>query len=179
MLACSTSPKESPHPGAASVVPGPEDLAYVLYTSGSTGEPKGVAVEHRAIVRLVRDTDYVSIGPEDRLAHVSHPSFDATTFEVWGALLNGASIVILDSDTVLEPPRLACELRARGVTELFLTTALFNAVADEEPGAFRTLRTVMFGGEAVDPSSLLNVVAALAKLTKGVPIDPASGAILA
>jgi amino acid adenylation domain-containing protein len=140
--------------------PGPEDLAYVLYTSGSTGRPKGVAVEHRAVVRLVRDTDYVSIGPGDRVAHVSHPSFDATTFEVWGALLNGATVVILDSDTALEPPRLARELRARGVTELFLTTALFNAVADEVPDAFRTVRTVMFGGEAVDPARVRKVLAA-------------------
>jgi amino acid adenylation domain-containing protein len=145
-------------PAMSAQAPGPEDLAYVLYTSGSTGRPKGVAVEHRAVVRLVRDTDYVSIGPGDRVAHVSHPSFDATTFEVWGALLNGASAVILDSDIVLEPPRLACELHARGVTELFLTTALFNAVADEVPDAFRTVRTVMFGGEAVDPARVRKVL---------------------
>ena len=145
---------------APATAPGAGDLAYVLYTSGSTGTPKGVAIEHRAVVRLVRDTDYVTIGPGDRVAHVSHPSFDATTFEVWGALLNGAATVILDSDTVLEPPRLARELRARGVTELFLTTALFNAVADEVPTAFRSLRTVMFGGEAVDPARVRKVLAA-------------------
>lgn len=147
-------------PALPARVPGPDDLAYVLYTSGSTGRPKGVAVDHRAVVRLVRDTDYISIGPSDRVAHVSNPSFDATTFEVWGALLNGAVVVILDSDTALEPPRLARELRAKGITELFLTTALFNAVADEAPDAFRTLRTVMFGGEAVDPERVRKVLAA-------------------
>ncbi|HET6361214.1 MAG TPA: amino acid adenylation domain-containing protein [Gemmatimonadota bacterium] len=162
VLTSSTDPHDPPYrgPTGAARSPGPEDLAYVLYTSGSTGRPKGVAVEHRAVVRLVRDTDYVSIRPGDRLAHVSHPSFDATTFEVWGALLNGASIVILDSDTMLEPPRLARELEARGVTELFLTTALFNAVADEVPGAFRTVRTVLFGGEAVDPARVRKVLGA-------------------
>ena len=144
---------------AGSVRPtGPDDLAYVLYTSGSTGRPKGVAVGHRAVVRLVRDTDYVSIGPGDRVAHASNPSFDATTFEVWGALLNGASVVILDPDVALEPPRLARELRAAKITELFLTTALFNAVADEVPDAFRPLRTVMFGGEAVDPARVRKVL---------------------
>jgi amino acid adenylation domain-containing protein len=162
VLESATSPEgpASLEPARPDRAPGPEDLAYVLYTSGSTGRPKGVAVEHRAVVRLVRETDYVSIGPGDRVAHVSHPAFDATTFEIWGALLNGASTVILDSDTVLEPPRLARELRARGVTELFLTTALFNAVADEAPDAFRTLRTVMFGGEAVDPARVRKVLAA-------------------
>jgi amino acid adenylation domain-containing protein len=172
VLADTTSPQDPRNPGSAGAAgnpreqlpddraPRPEDLAYVLYTSGSTGRPKGVAVEHRAVVRLVRDTDYVSIGPGDRVAHVSHPSFDATTFEVWGALLNGATVVILDSDTALEPPRLARELRARGVTELFLTTALFNAVADEVPDAFRAVRTVMFGGEAVDPARVRKVLAA-------------------
>jgi amino acid adenylation domain-containing protein len=162
VLAGTTSPEgfRSSEPATADRAPGPEDLAYVLYTSGSTGLPKGVAVEHRAVVRLVRDTDYVSIGPGDRVAHVSHPAFDATTFEVWAALLNGATVVILDPDTVLEPPRLARELRARGVTALFLTTALFNAVADEAPDAFRTVRTVMFGGEVVDPARVRKVLAA-------------------
>ncbi|HET9334579.1 MAG TPA: amino acid adenylation domain-containing protein, partial [Gemmatimonadota bacterium] len=144
---------------APATAPGADNLAYVLYTSGSTGTAKGVAVEHRAVVRLVRDTDYVSIGPADRVAHASNPSFDATTFEVWGALLNGASVVILDQDTTLEPPRLARELRARSVSALFLTTALFNAVADEVPDAFRTVRTVMFGGEAVDPARVRKVLA--------------------
>jgi amino acid adenylation domain-containing protein len=144
---------------ALSTAPGADDLAYVLYTSGSTGTAKGVAVEHRAVVRLVRATDYVSIGPADRVAHASHPSFDATTFEVWGALLNGAAVVVLDQDTTLEPPRLARELSARSVSVLFLTTALFNAVADEVPDAFRTVRTVMFGGEAVDPARVRKVLA--------------------
>jgi non-ribosomal peptide synthetase component F len=65
------------------------DLAYVIYTSGSTGRPKGVAVPQRAVARLVLGTDYVDLGPGDRIAQVSNTSFDAATFEVWGALLNG------------------------------------------------------------------------------------------
>ena len=73
-----------------------ENLAYVIYTSGSTGGPKGVAVPHRAISRLVLNTDYVQLGPSDRIAQASNASFDAATFEIWGALLNGAQLIGLD-----------------------------------------------------------------------------------
>ncbi len=105
------------------------DLAYVMYTSGSTGAPKGVAVPHRAVARLVKNTDYVRLGPDDVVAQVSNPAFDAATFEIWGALLNGARLVVIPSDIVLSPPRLAEALARHGVTTLFLTTALFNLVA--------------------------------------------------
>ena len=66
------------------------DTAYVMYTSGSTGRPKGVVIPHRAIVRLVIGTDYLQLGPGDVVAHIANPAFDASTFEIWGALLNGA-----------------------------------------------------------------------------------------
>jgi len=127
------------------------DLAYVMYTSGSTGAPKGVAVPHRAVARLVKNTDYVRLGPDDVVAQVSNPAFDAATFEIWGALLNGARLVVIPSDTALSPPGLAEALARHGVTTLFLTTALFNQVAREHPAAFRGLRQVLFGGEAVEP----------------------------
>ena len=72
-----------------------ESLAYVIYTSGSTGQPKGVAVTHRGITRLVLNTDYVALKPQDRIAQASNASFDAATFEIWGALLNGAARVVM------------------------------------------------------------------------------------
>ncbi len=106
-----------------------QDLAYVLYTSGSTGRPKGVAVPHRAVVRLVLGTDYVEIGPERRIAQLSNISFDAATFEIWGALLNGATLVGVPEDTVLSPATLASFLEEEEIDALFLTTALFNQVA--------------------------------------------------
>jgi amino acid adenylation domain-containing protein len=127
-----------------------EDPAYVIYTSGSTGEPKGVVVPQRAVLRLVCDTDYVQLAAGDVIAHLSNPAFDATTFEIWGALLNGACLAVIPREAVLAPTELAAALDRHGVTTLFLTTALFNLVARDAPQAF-TGRTVLFGGEAVDP----------------------------
>ncbi|NPC78897.1 non-ribosomal peptide synthase/polyketide synthase [Pyxidicoccus fallax] len=140
------------HPVRASVTP--EGLAYIIYTSGSTGRPKGVAVHHRAIVRLVMDTDYVRLTPEDRVAQLSNTSFDAATFEVWGALLSGARLVLVPRDTSLVPADLAKAVRDSGITTLFVTTALFNRMAREYPAGFGTAKHVLFGGEASDPEAV-------------------------
>jgi non-ribosomal peptide synthetase component F len=78
-----------------------ESLAYIIYTSGSTGTPKGVAVPHRAVMRLVKETNYVELGPRDRIAHVSNVCFDAATFEIWGALLTGGCVVVISKSTAL------------------------------------------------------------------------------
>jgi amino acid adenylation domain-containing protein len=137
-----------------------ESTAYVIYTSGSTGRPKGVEVPHRAIGRLVIGTDYVHLGPGDRVAHLSNPAFDAAVFEVWGALLNGAAMVLVPREVALAPARLAALLRDREVTTMFLTTALFNLMVREAPGAFAALRDVLFGGEAVDPAVVRACLAA-------------------
>jgi amino acid adenylation domain-containing protein/non-ribosomal peptide synthase protein (TIGR01720 family) len=136
----------------------PGDPACVIYTSGSTGRPKGVVVPHRAVVRLVRDTDYIRLGPDDRVAQTSNSSFDAATFEIWGALLNGARLVGIERDTLLSPAALSSALRRAGVDVLFLTTALFHQVAREAPGAFAPLRVVLFGGEMVDPAAVRAVL---------------------
>ena len=136
----------------------PQSLAYVVYTSGSTGTPKGVAVPHRAVVRLVRDTDYVQLTPEDRVAQASTATFDAATFEVWGALLNGAAVVILPRDLTLAPEQLVSTLRHEQISTLFLTTALFHQVAREIPDGFAALRHLLFGGEAIDPTAVRAVL---------------------
>ncbi|MFP2960560.1 amino acid adenylation domain-containing protein [Myxococcus sp. 1LA] len=142
---------------------GPEDLAYVIYTSGSTGAPKGVCVPHRGVLRLVLGTDYLQLEPEDRVAQAATVSFDASTFEVWGALLNGATLVILTKDDVLDPALLSRRIEEERISALFLTTALFNHVARTQPAAFRPLRALLFGGEAVDPDCVRDV------LTQGAP----------
>ncbi len=132
----------------------PESLAYVIYTSGSTGEPKGVAVSHRAIRRLVVRPNYIEVSKGDRVAQASNFSFDAATFEIWGALANGASLCGISKEVALAPEDFGRELRERGITVLFLTTALFQQIAREAPSTFGRLRVLLFGGEAVSPSAV-------------------------
>jgi len=136
----------------------PEQLAYVIYTSGSTGIPKGVAVPHRAVVRLVKETDFVQLGPADRVAQASNASFDAATFEIWGALLNGGVLIGVERDVMLSPLRFAEFLLAERITTLFLTPALFNQIAREVPDAFREVTHLLVGGDAVDPQSVRRVL---------------------
>lgn len=135
------------------------DEAMLFYTSGSTGQPKAVRVPHRAVLRLVLGTDYVTLGPADRIAHLSNVAFDAATFEIWGALLNGAELHPLTKATVLTPNRLRAELQERGITVMFVTTALFNQLAREAPDAFAPLEVLLVGGERADAGSVKRVLA--------------------
>ncbi|MEH2381364.1 MAG: amino acid adenylation domain-containing protein [Nostoc sp.] len=128
------------------------NLAYVIYTSGSTGQPKGVAVIHQAVNRLVCNTNYINLTAKHRVAQASNATFDAATFEIWGALLHGARLVGIAKEVLLAPPELATQLRQQQIDVLFVTTALFNQLVSQVPGIFKTLETVLFGGEAVDPT---------------------------
>jgi amino acid adenylation domain-containing protein len=141
----------------------PDNLAYVIYTSGSTGTPKGVSIPQHAITRLLFHTNYISLQPTDKIAQASNISFDAATFEIWGALLCGAQLVFFTKEIVLSPIDFAAQLRKQKITTLFLTTALFNLIASQIPDAFATLRDLLFGGEAVDPRWVREV------LKKGAP----------
>jgi amino acid adenylation domain-containing protein len=151
-----TAVEPAPAPGARATG---DHLAYVMYTSGSTGEPMGVAVPQRAVARLVIGTDYVSLGPGDVVAHASNVAFDAATFEVWGALLSGAELVVLTREEVLVPSLLADALARHRVTTIFLTTSVFNETSRVAPAAFQGVREVLFGGEAAEPSSVRRVLA--------------------
>jgi amino acid adenylation domain-containing protein len=137
-----------------------ENLAYVIYTSGSTGTPKGVAVPHRAVNRLVCNTNYIQFTASDakgaqlRIAQASNASFDAATFEIWGSLLHGARLVVIPQNVVLSPQHFAAYIREQRISVLFLTTALFNQLASIVPQAFKDLHHLLIGGEALDPKSV-------------------------
>ena len=126
------------------------NVAYIMYTSGSTGEPKGVAIPHRAVVRLVKNTSYVELGEDEVLLQLAPSSFDAATFEIWGALLNGARLVLAP------PGRLALEeigalIQREKVTTLWLTAPLFHQMVDEHLDGLRGVRQLLAGGDVLSP----------------------------
>ena len=133
---------------------GPRRLAYVMYTSGSTGRPKGVGVEHRNIVQLVCGAEYMTLGSGSVVGQAANVSFDAATFEVWCALLNGGRLVGIAKTDLLSPDRLAARLREGGVNTLFLTTAFAHHIAHESPTAVADLTWLVFGGEQGDYRAL-------------------------
>jgi amino acid adenylation domain-containing protein len=134
--------------------------AYIIYTSGSTGTPKGVVITHRAINRLVLNTDYAQLTSADVVAQASTAAFDAATFEIWGALLNGATLVIIPRDDLLSPRNLAAAIERHRISALFLTTALFNLLARENSAVFHGITHLLFGGEASDPACVRAVLQA-------------------
>jgi amino acid adenylation domain-containing protein/non-ribosomal peptide synthase protein (TIGR01720 family) len=137
-----------------------KSLAYLMYTSGSTGKPKGIGATQEGIVRLVRETNYMKFGPELRIVQVSNIAFDASTFEIWGALLNGGRLNIVSRSEFMDPGVFARLLKERKVTSMFLTTALFNECVRAEPGMFVGMRHVLFGGEMADEESIGKVMRA-------------------
>lgn len=139
---------------------GGDHLAYVMYTSGSTGIPKGVAVPHRGVVRLVKNTNYIHLDASTVMAQVSNVAFDAATFEIWGALCNGGRLVVLDKEQLLSPTSFCHAVESHGLTTAFVTTALFNRFAHERPESFSKLKYLLFGGEQVSPDAVHRVLEA-------------------
>jgi amino acid adenylation domain-containing protein len=156
------SPELAAHPSHNPVVPGlcSRNLAYVMYTSGSTGEPKGVMVEHRSVLRLVINNSFAPLTQQDVVVHAAKIAFDAATWEVWGGLLNGARVLLIDQADLLEPGRFMQALVAGQATAAFLTVSLFNQYSDVLAPILPQLRHLLIGGEAVDARIVRRVLAA-------------------
>ncbi|GGA41733.1 hypothetical protein GCM10010981_33430 [Dyella nitratireducens] len=156
------SPELAAHPSHNPVVPGlgSRNLAYMMYTSGSTGEPKGVMVEHRSVLRLTINNSFAPLTSQDVVVHAAKIAFDAATWEVWGGLLNGARVLLVDEAVLLEPAQFVQALRDAQATALFLTTALFNQYADVLAPILPQLRHLLFGGEVADLRTVRRVLAA-------------------
>jgi amino acid adenylation domain-containing protein len=126
----------------------PDNLAYVMYTSGSTGQPKGVSVPHRGVVRLVKATNYAILNEADVFLQLAPLSFDSSIFEIWGSLLNGGKLVIFPPHT-LSIDEIDQIIQQERVTTLMLTTGLFHLIVDEKIDLFKSLHQVLSGGDVL------------------------------
>ncbi|MGW2279015.1 amino acid adenylation domain-containing protein [Streptomyces sp. NPDC001770] len=156
-------PAERPPTGDDLVPAHPDQLAYVSYTSGSTGEPKGVEVPHRAVARLLYTPDWIDIGAEDVFLELAPVAFDASTIEIWGALVNGARLVVHEGRTA-ELDELAKVIQQEGVTVLLLTTGLFNQMVTRHPEAFEGVRHVLTGGDVASAGHVRQLMDACPEL---------------
>ena len=148
--------------GALPVVE-PEDCAYIMYTSGSTGRPKGVRVPHRAILRLVIDNDFADFGADETVLQLAPLAFDASTFELWAALLHGGRLAILSS-THPSLDEIAATIASHGVTTAWLTAGLFHLMVDHQLDGLRPLRQLLAGGDVLSVSHVDRLLAALPSL---------------
>ncbi|MDB6102359.1 MAG: Amino acid adenylation domain protein, partial [Gammaproteobacteria bacterium] len=138
----------------------PDDVAYVMYTSGSTGRPKGVVVPHRAVLRLVLDNDFATLGPDEVILQMAPLSFDASTFEIWGALLNGGKLAVV-SNPYPSLDDIAAEIARHGVSTLWLTAGLFHLMVDNNLDGLKPLRQLLAGGDVLSPPHIVKALRAL------------------
>ncbi|WP_348936474.1 amino acid adenylation domain-containing protein [Bacillus sp. BS1807G30] len=126
---------------------GLNDTAYIMYTSGTTGQPKGIMTTHSNIARVVKNTNYLTILETDTLLSLSNSVFDGFTFDVYGALLNGAKLVLPQKETILDMGKLTELIKGEHISVMFVPTALFHLLVDEGTDWMRSVRKVLFGGE--------------------------------
>lgn len=158
LAAASQMPVQPPDLAAKPV--SADEAAYVMFTSGSTGRPKGVVVSHRAIVRLVSDQTYARFAPDEAFLHLAPLAFDASTFEIWGALLNGARLVVIPQARPSLDEILDSVIRHQ-VTVAWFTAGLFHALVDHRVEALASLRRLLAGGDVLSPAHVARIRAAL------------------
>jgi tyrocidine synthetase-3 len=141
-----SSCRGAPNPGTS--VPSSAS-AYIIYTSGTTGRPKGVLTMHYNAVRVVKNTNYIEITGDDRVLQLSNYAFDGSVFDIYGAFLNGAPLVLIPEKYVSDTARLSMRIKKEQVTLFFVTTALFNAIVDIDISCLKDIRKILFGGERV------------------------------
>lgn len=129
------------------------DIAYLMFTSGSTGEPKGVRITHNNVVQTLKQSNYLNIQPDDVLIHLSDVAFDASCYEIWGALINGASLVLPAGD-LFEISTVSNMIKEYHVSKLFLTTQLFNVFVDVCLDSLYGIKDIYFGGEKASLSHI-------------------------
>jgi amino acid adenylation domain-containing protein len=128
-----------------------DDLAYIMYTSGSTGLPKGVMVNHRSVVRLVKNINYVHLDGSEVLLSTGAVSFDATTFEYWSMLLNGGTLVMCREEVLLDPLVLAATIAQHKVNIMWFTAGWLNELVETSIAVFTGLSTILAGGDKLSP----------------------------
>ncbi|HLP60378.1 MAG TPA: amino acid adenylation domain-containing protein, partial [Candidatus Deferrimicrobium sp.] len=141
----------------------PSSLAYVIYTSGSTGKPKGILTTHYNVTRVVKETNYIQLHKNDRLLQLSNYAFDGSVFDIFGALLNGAALVIITRQDSLAIDVLSDVIVRQAITVFFTTTALFNVLVDFGLGCLNSVRKILFGGERISVEHTRKALAFLGK----------------
>ncbi|MER7849897.1 amino acid adenylation domain-containing protein [Kitasatospora sp. NPDC096077] len=152
----SGAPEPPELPGAADAAATP---AYVMFTSGSTGEPKAIPAPQRGVARIALDNGFMDVRPDDRVLHAASLSFDASTLEIWATLLNGACLVPVEQQVLLAPHELHRRVERERVSVMWLTASIFHHVARERPQTFTGLRYVLAGGETMRPDAARRVLA--------------------
>ena len=142
----------------------PNDLAYIMYTSGTTGKPKGVMVENKNIVRLVKNTNYINFEKTDRMLQTGSIVFDACTFEIWGALLNGLELYVIKKETLLDSNLLHKYILENKISILWLTAPLFTQLVEENSHIFDTVRCLLSGGDVLSTKHINKVLSSNPKI---------------
>ncbi|SEK06277.1 non-ribosomal peptide synthetase [Paenibacillus polymyxa] len=155
-----TEATQSEHAKPIHPVYAADRLAYIMYTSGTTGQPKGVMVEHRNVVRLVKNTNYAHLDADTRILQTGSVVFDASTFEIWGALLNGGQLVLVSQDVILDAPRLKAAVRNHGITTMWLTAPLFNQLSQQDLELFEGIQELLVGGDVLSVPHINRVLKA-------------------